>query len=103
MYAVLSLGRGDPCLRPESWVRLPNPFPPRNGDPTRFVTLSEWIGPSVLYITEASHASLILSIGVIASADVSIGSLPVLCLGFEDMWIYVSLKEWAEILSFLCS
>src|ERR1700712_2694580 len=101
MYAVLSLGRGDPCLRPASWVRLPIPFPPRNGDPTRFVTLSEWIGPSVLDITEASDGSVILSMGVIASAEVSIGSPPVICLGSEDMWTYVSSKELPQILSFL--
>src|ERR1700712_3263793 len=103
MYAVLSRGRGDPCLRPASWVRIPIPFPPRNGDPTHFVTLSEWIGPSVLDITEASEASVIRSMGVIASADLSIGSPPVICLGFEDMWTYVSLKELVVILSLLCS
>ena len=39
----------------------------------------------MLDITEASDASVILSMGVIASGDVSIGSPPVFCLGFEDM------------------
>ena len=49
------------------------------------MTLSEWIGPSVLDITQAPDASVILSMGLIASADVSIGSPPVICLRFEDM------------------
>src|ERR1700712_2939229 len=105
MYAVLSLGRQDPCLRPgpESSIRLPIPFPAGYGDPTRFVTLSAWIGPSVVDITEAPDASVILSMGLIASANVSIGSPPVICLGFEDMWMYVSLKDLAQTLSFLNS
>ena len=102
---MLSLGRGDPCLHPgpESWIRLLIPFPAGYGDPTRFVTLSQWIGSSVLDITEAPDASVILSMELIASADVSIGSPPVICRGFEDMWTYVLLQELAEILSFLYS
>ena len=67
------------------------------------MTLSEWKEPSVLDITEAPDASVIQSRGLIGSADLSIGSPPVICLGFEEMGKCILLKESVEIMSFLCS
>ena len=85
-----SLGLGDPCRRLDRWLytRLPGPFPVGYGDPTRFCTLSEYIGPSVLDATEAGLVtSEIRSSGFAVSCVVSMGSgIVVICFGNnEDM------------------
>jgi len=84
--ALSSLGFGDPCRlpEPESYILVPIPrrCPGGYGEPVLLGALSEWIGPSILEITEAS---VMRSSGSASSPpDISMGSSLVI-RGKRDM------------------
>jgi len=74
--ALSSLGFGDPCRLPDPESLILAPIPRGNpggyGEPVLLGTLSEWIGPSLLEIPDASVMRSNGSAG--SPPDVSIGS-----------------------------
>jgi len=78
LKVLLSLGFGDPCRLPDPESLILAPIPRGNpggyGEPILLGTLSEWIGPSLLEITEAS----------VMRSNRSAGSLPDVSLGLHS-------------------